>query len=199
MFKTIISLWFLALLSSQPLQAQDSNVIEELNPFSPDIEQTLRDLDEAYERETGLSPFIYGDEKAAKCYRSECKIWIVVDKSYQDLTLYIDGYYSGSWDVSTGKSGYSTPNFDRHPNGRIYDRYTSTKYPNGDWNGLGNMPYAIFIEGGFALHGTPQGNWRRLGTPASHGCIRMHPDNAYTINRLVRQYGIYRTWITVQN
>ncbi len=198
MFKTVISLWFLVFISLSNAHTQETNVIEELNPFSPDIEDTLYELDQIYEEETGKSPYLYGDDKAAKCYRSSCKVWIVVDKSDQDLTLYIDGYHNGVWDVSTGKAGYGTPNFDRHPNGRIYDRYSSTRYPGGDWQGLGNMPYAIFIQGGFALHGTPQGNWRRLGTPASHGCIRMLPDNAQWLNLLVRKYGIYRVWITVQ-
>lgn len=177
-----------------------TNIIEELNPFDPNIEQTLQELDRIYEEETGLSPFLEGDEMdKATCKRQDCIVWIRVDKSDQSLTLYIDGRRRGKWDVSTGVAGYRTPNFDRHPNGRIYNRYSSTRYPGGDWQGLGNMPYAIFIQGGFALHGTPQGNWSRLGTPASHGCIRMLPENAQQLNLLVRKYGIYKTWITVEN
>jgi len=114
------------------------------------------------------------------------------------MYVYINGSLQASWSVSTGMPGYGTPDFDKHPDGRIYDRYTSTKYPGGDWNGLGNMPYAVFIRGGFALHGTPRSNWSKLGRPASHGCIRMHPDNAYWFNRLVRQHGVSNVWITVQ-
>jgi len=200
MFRTFISLWFLLLIGTTPQAfSAQTNAIEELDPFSPDIEEQLLELDQIYEEETGKSPFIGEDEQASGCYRSSCKIWVVINKTEQDLTLYIDGYYSGRWDVSTGLRSHETPDFDRHPNGRIYDRYTSTKYPNGDYRGLGNMPYAIFIQGGFAMHGTPEASWWRLGTRASHGCIRMHPDNAQRVNLLVRKYGIYRTWVTVRD
>ena len=93
---------------------------------------------------------------------------------------------------------FPTPYMDQNPNGRIYDRYTSVTNPGGDYNGLGNMPYAVFIRGGYAVHGTTRGNWPNLGKPASKGCIRLHPDNGFIFNRLVRSYGIYRTWITVE-
>jgi lipoprotein-anchoring transpeptidase ErfK/SrfK len=59
------------------------------------------------------------------------------------------------------------------------------------------MPYAVFIEGGFAIHGTMRSNWKYLGQRASHGCVRLHPDNAFIVNRLVRQYGVENTWIQV--
>lgn len=199
MLKSLLPLTLLLALSVGPLAANETNIIEELNPFDPNIEQTLEELDFIYEQETGLSPFLESTEDKATCYRKDCKVWIRVSKSDQNLTLYIDGRRRGRWDVSTGIARYSTPNFDRHPNGRVYNRYTSTRYPGGDYQGLGNMPYAIFIQGGFALHGTPQGNWSRLGSPASHGCIRMHPDNAQQLNLLVRKYGIYKVWITVEN
>ncbi|MFP5491413.1 MAG: L,D-transpeptidase family protein [Bacteriovoracia bacterium] len=44
-----------------------------------------------------------------------------------------------------------------------------------------------------------RGNWPKLGLKASHGCIRMHPDNGKIFNRLVRSVGISQTWITVRN
>lgn len=201
------------LLTTTPVNAQTSpatedesipNMIEDLNPFDPNIEETLRYYDKIYEEETGKpahlenTNFLDDILGFATCVRSECNVWAQVVKSSQRMYLYVNGSLYGSWLVSTGMSGYSTPDFDKHPDGRIYDRYTSTKYPGGDWNGLGNMPYAVFISGGFALHGTPQGNWSKLGTRASHGCIRMLPDNAYVFNRLVRQYGVRNVWITVQ-
>lgn len=178
---------------------QNTGEIEELNPFDPNVEQTLKDFDRVYEEETGLSPFISSEDPGiAGCKRGGCAIWLQIVKSSQRAYLYINGSLSDSWLVSTGIPGYGTPNFDKHPNGRIYDRYNSTKFPGGDWQGLGNMPYAVFIKGGFAVHGTPQGNWSKLGRQASHGCIRMHPDNAYRFNRLVRSYGVSNVWITVQ-
>jgi hypothetical protein len=189
--------------NQQSVQESTTEEIEELNPFDPNVEEILNEFDKIYEEETGLSshleenPFdeIFG---TASCYRSSCAVWAQVVKSSQSMYLYVGGTLRGSWAVSTGVPGYGTPNFDKHPDGRIYDRYTSTKFPGGDYQGLGNMPYAVFISGGFALHGTPQGNWPKLGTRASHGCIRMHPDNAYMFNRLVRSYGVRNVWITVQ-
>ncbi len=176
----------------------DSNVMDELNPFDPAIEQTLEQLDQDYQEATGefaisdlMKPF------GPACYQIECAVWAKVDKSTQSMELYVNGVLQWRTAVSTGAAGFGTPNFDQNPNGRIYDAYTSTKYPGGDYNGLGNMPYAIFISGGFAIHGTGTGNWKKLGTRASHGCIRVHPDYAKIFNRLVRQYGIYQTWITV--
>ena len=172
----------------------------EINPFDPNIEKALQEFDEIYEAETGDSPFLPNLNLpfARGCYRQQCPVYAYVSLSEQRMYLYLHGQQIGSYLVSTGAAGYGTPNFDTRPNGRIYDKYTSTKWPDGDYRGLGNMPYAVFIRGGFAIHGTPQGNWRRLGTRASHGCIRLHPDNAYRFNRLVRQYGIAQTWITVQ-
>lgn len=175
---------------------------DELNPFAENIEEQLAQLDMDYMMATGESPFMIDESNSysvlADCKRIECKVWAQVVRSTQTMYLYENGKLIGTWKVSTGTKSHGTPNFDRHPNGRIYDKYTSSKYPGGDYNGLGNMPYAVFIHGGFAIHGTGKGNWPKLGQRASHGCIRVHPDNAYTFNRLVRQYGIANTWITVQ-
>ena len=180
------------------------NIIEELNPFDPNIEEKLKELDRVYEEETGLSSHLpdYGGVEElfgmAGCYRASCPVWLRINRGTQSFTLYVYGNIQRTGLVSTGLPGYGTPAFDKHPDGRIYDRYTSTKYPGGDYMGLGNMPYAVFISGGVAVHGTPQGNWSKLGKRASHGCIRMHPDNGFVFNRLTRQYGIRNVWITVE-
>ncbi|MEK6774895.1 MAG: L,D-transpeptidase [Bdellovibrionota bacterium] len=118
-------------------------------------------------------------------------------KSQQKMYLYINAELVNAFVVSTGKN-YPTPDFDTHPNGRIYDEYNSKIFPGGNYQGLGNMPYAVFIASGFAIHGTTEPNFKYLGQPASHGCIRLHPTNAYIFNRLVREYGIHNVWITVQ-
>jgi hypothetical protein len=177
-----------------------NNVFDELDPRSPTIEKQLKEMDKDYEQSTGKSSHLEVDlfeMLSPSCYRNSCKIWADVDKSAQRLYLYIDGVLTYTWKTSTGRAGYSTPDFDTHPDGRIYDRYTSTKYPDGDYNGLGNMPYAVFIRGGYAIHGTTRGNWGKLGTPASHGCIRLHPDNGQIFNVLVRRNGISNVWVTV--
>lgn len=179
-----------------------TNIIEELDPFDPNIESILEELDQQYFDATGELPYIEETlddlTNFTTCEKRTCNVWARVMKSSQSMELYINGSLANTWLVSTGVSGRGTPNFNRHPNGRIYDRHTSSKYPGGDYNGLGNMPYAVFIQGGFAIHGTPRSNWSRLGKRASHGCIRLHPDNGYVFNRLVRQYGIKNSWITVE-
>lgn len=176
---------------------------DELNPYAENIEDQLAQLDMDYMMATGESPFMIDESNTyssvlADCKRIGCKVWAQVVRSKQALYLYENGQLIATWKVSTGSPGHGTPNFDRHPNGRIYDKYTSSKYPGGDYNGLGNMPYAVFIDGGFAIHGTGKSNWPKLGQKASHGCVRVHPDNAYTFNRLVRKYGISNVWITIQ-
>lgn len=182
----------------------ERQLTEELDPFAPNIEEQLQELDAIYsENPNSILDFndIFNLEtfNKKKCVRKDCPIWIQIVKSKQKLFLYRDGNHTDTWLVSTGVAGRGTPNMDLNPNGRIYDRYSSTKYPGGDYEGLGNMPYAVFLKGGFAIHGTPKSNWKKLGQTASHGCIRIHPDNAYTFNRIVRNYGIGNVWVTIQD
>jgi len=201
----------------------ESNFLDNaaFDPASPQAEAILQQYDRYYEAVTGESAYPTGKtadngdidpavllgspfegliQPAAGCVRQSCAVWAVVSKSSQRITIYVNGSAIGLPDnrTSTGVAGRSTPNFDKHPDGRIYQRYSSSAYPGGDYNGLGNMPYAVFIRGGYAIHGTPQGNWSKLGRPASHGCIRVHPETGRLFNGLVRQYGAANTWITVQ-
>ena len=57
------------------------------------------------------------------------------------------------------------------------------------------MPHAIFFHKGYAIHGTY--HISRLGGPASHGCVRLHPGNAATLFMLVRRYGMANTTIAI--
>ena len=206
--KGLILALILTISTPQAFAAKGNNLFDELDPRSPDIEEKLKEMDEDYEKTTGKSAHIdeyvqafieagLEDLLGPSCYRNTCNVWADVDKSAQRLYLYINGALAYTWKTSTGRAGYTTPDFDTHPDGRIYDRYTSGKYPDGDYNGLGNMPYAVFISGGYAIHGTTRGNWGKLGTPASHGCIRLHPDNGQIFNILVRKNGIRNVWVTV--
>lgn len=175
--------------------------IAELNPFDPNIQDTLVSMDQQYFEQTGENPWeaLFQADFRAGCKRMECKVFALVKKSEQKLYLYVDQQLVNTWLVSTGDTSHETPLLDLHPNGRIYDKYSSTKFPGGDYNGLGNMPYAVFLYNGFAIHGTPQGNWKNLGKKASHGCVRSHPDNAMLFNRLVRQHGITNVWFQITN
>ena len=57
------------------------------------------------------------------------------------------------------------------------------------------MPYSIFFHKGYAIYGTY--HISRLGGPASHGCVRLHPGNAATLFMLVRRYGMANTTIAI--
>lgn len=174
------------------------NILDDLDPRDPQIEEILKFYDDQYYKQTGKSAIIDdGPITKGNCYRNGCPIWAEIKKNEQLLYLFEDGALKYVWPVSTGARGYATPDMDRNPNGRIYDRYTSTTFPGGDYNGLGNMPYAVFLIGGYAIHGTTKGNWPMLGKPASHGCIRLHPDNAFIFNRLTRAYGVGSVWVTI--
>lgn len=188
--------------SADPVAADEESGIEELDPFAPGVEDFLKRLDEEYEEETGLLAFPSATAAIATssvgCYQSTCALFVDIDKSTQTLSLYLYGRFENRWLVSTGSPGRGTPNYNKRFDGRIYRGYMSSKYPGGDYRGLGNMPYAMFISGGIALHGTPEGNWSRLGRPASHGCIRMHPGPAAYINSVLRQVGVANSWVRVR-
>lgn len=194
----------LELSHSEMMSFEQSSALDELNPYDENIEAQLLEMDKAYELETGLSSHLDTSElknKAETCKRNGCKVFLDVSVSTQIGSIYVDGVLKYSVKVSTGSRAHPTPTsgyLDNHPNGRVYDKYTSGKFPGGDYNGLGNMPYAVFIKGGFAVHGTGRSNWPKLGTRASHGCVRMHPDNARIFNRLVRSVGVAQSWIRVR-
>jgi lipoprotein-anchoring transpeptidase ErfK/SrfK len=109
-----------------------------------------------------------------------------VSKARQTMYVYVDGYLEHEWPVSTARGGYSTPSGTYRPTG--FDRYhRSGIYGNSP------MPYSIFFHGGYAIHGSY--DIEDLGYPASHGCIRLHPDDAAELYGLVR--GSYDTRIVI--
>ncbi len=131
------------------------------------------------------------------CKELNCMLYAEVVKSEQKLYLFLNGEPLDTFDVSTGMAGYETPNLNLRPSGPIFQKYSSKKFPGGNYQGLGNMPYAVFLRGGYAIHGTTTGNFSRLGNPASHGCVRLHPDNARVFNELVREVGLENTWVKI--
>ena len=176
----------------------EQNIMDELNPLDPNIDQILEQMDKDYIEQTGKSPFaVPSFLEAAECQKFDCPLYVLVRKSEQKMYVYINGSLEHTWLVSSGGKKTATPNFEGKPNGRIYDKYSSKANPGGDYQGLGNMPYAVFIYSGYAIHGTTKGNFPKLGTAASHGCIRLHPDNALIFNRMVRSQGVLNTWVSI--
>ena len=104
----------------------------------------------------------------------------VVDKSDQKLHLYENGLKKYSWEVSTARKGKVTPT-------GTWNAQWLSKYHKSSIYNNAPMPYAIFYDGNFAIHGTDQIG--RLGTPASSGCVRLHPENAAVLYAMVEQAG----------
>lgn len=118
------------------------------------------------------------------------EIITLVDVSDQTMTVFVDGERAHVWKVSTAGKGYKTPRGMWQPY-RMHSMWYSRKYDNAP------MPNSIFYDGGYAIHATP--HVRRLGKPASHGCVRLHPDDAKTLFHLVLDRGRANTRVVVQN
>ncbi len=119
---------------------------------------------------------------------AQAGIVITVNKSTQRLHVEVNGVPRYDWPVSTARAGYNTPN-GVYGVERLARTWFSRRY---DWS---PMPHSIFFDGGYAIHGSYE--IKRLGTPASHGCIRLHPNNAATLYSLVeRNRGATRIVVT---
>jgi lipoprotein-anchoring transpeptidase ErfK/SrfK len=120
---------------------------------------------------------------------AEANVLVRVGRGSQTMDVSVDGASLYTWRVSTGRAGFGTPAGTFHPQ-RMAARWFSTVYYNAP------MPHAIFFYGGFAIHGSY--DIARLGGPASHGCIRLHPNNAAILFNLVQTQGMHNTTIVVQ-
>jgi lipoprotein-anchoring transpeptidase ErfK/SrfK len=114
----------------------------------------------------------------------------VIDVSAQRMYVTVNGESYGIWKVSTGRRGYGTPRGSFRPK-YLKRMHYSRKYDNSP------MPYSVFFHGGYAIHGTEY--VRRLGSPASHGCIRLHTSNAATLYSLIKRHGRGSTRISIVN
>jgi len=113
---------------------------------------------------------------------SEQKMFLAVTDSRGKTQTYV-------WDVSTGANGYETPKGQFTPTWLSKD-HKSSQYEDAP------MPNAVFFNQGIAVHGTDA--VARLGSPASHGCVRLAQDNAETFFDLVEAYGKFNTRIVVK-
>lgn len=112
-----------------------------------------------------------------------------VNISTQTMTVYLDGSPAYTWPVSTARQGKVTPtgvfrgqSLSRHHRSSLYDNAP--------------MPYAIFFRGNYAIHGTDQVS--RLGSPASAGCVRLHPDHAAVLFDLTKSVGTQNLQVVIE-
>jgi lipoprotein-anchoring transpeptidase ErfK/SrfK len=117
------------------------------------------------------------------------QVVVNIDKSTQEATVFVDGVETYNWKVSTGKPGYVTPS----------GTYTATSmnkiWYSKEWDNA-PMPHAVFfMKDGHAIHGTLE--VKNLGKPASHGCVRLAPENATILFDLVKQNGLKNTQVVL--
>jgi hypothetical protein len=132
-----------------------------------------------------LAPFL----AAAVIGTAQAEILITVDKSAQRMTVTRDGEALYTWAVSTGRSGYATPSGSFTPFRMEADHYSK------EWDDA-PMPHSIFFTKiGHAIHGSYE--TKKLGTPASHGCVRLSPAHAATLFAMVKQDGVTNTKVVL--
>ena len=130
---------------------------------------------------TGLLLFASGAAQA--------KIAITIDKNAQLMTVAVDGVQRYQWPVSTGIPSRETPN-GTFQTFRMEEDHYSKEFDDAP------MPHAIFFTKiGHAIHGTDSEN--RLGTPASHGCVRLSRAHASTLYAMVQKDGVLNTSVTL--
>jgi lipoprotein-anchoring transpeptidase ErfK/SrfK len=117
------------------------------------------------------------------------QILVNIDKSTQEATVFVDGIEQYTWKVSTGKPGHITPS----------GTYTATSmneiWYSKEWDNA-PMPHAVFfMKDGHAIHGTTE--VKNLGKPASHGCVRLAPENATILFNLVKENGLQNTQVVL--
>jgi L,D-transpeptidase catalytic domain len=123
------------------------------------------------------------------CNAARADVAITVDKNNQMMTVAVDGVERYHWPVSTGIPSRETPggNFRAF---RMEEDHFSKEFDDAP------MPHSIFFtKVGHAIHGTDSES--RLGTPASHGCVRLSKANATTLYALVQEQGVLKTTVTL--
>jgi hypothetical protein len=120
---------------------------------------------------------------------ADAAVLVTVDKSAQQMTVSVDGQPRYTWPVSTGKGGYDTPGGKFKAFRMERDHYSK------EWDDA-PMPHSIFFTTrGHAIHGSF--DTKRLGSPASHGCVRLAPANAKTLFELVERQGVLNTTVVL--
>jgi L,D-transpeptidase catalytic domain len=122
-------------------------------------------------------------------HAAEAKVDITIDKNNQMMTVAVDGVERYHWPVSSGIPSRETPNGTFRAFRMEADHF-SKEFDDAP------MPHSIFFTKiGHAIHGTDSES--RLGTPASHGCVRLSKANATTLYALVEEQGVLNTTVTL--
>jgi hypothetical protein len=107
------------------------------------------------------------------------KVLIDIDLSAQTMHV-VSSTGTYDWAISSARDGYVTPDGTFAPQSLQSIHYSKKYYHS-------PMPHSIFFAGGYAIHGTYETRW--LGRPASHGCVRISPENAALLFEMVKEEG----------
>ena len=129
------------------------------------------------------------DSKTQSHSVARTAVLINIDKTKQKMTVFLNGVEKYDWPISTVRAGYSTPS----------GAYTATSmnevWYSKEWDNA-PMPHSIFFrKDGYAIHGSYE--VKNLGRPASHGCVRISPENAATLYALVEKNGLKNTEVVL--
>jgi lipoprotein-anchoring transpeptidase ErfK/SrfK len=144
----------------------------------------------APETQTEISPLSAPPQQSIEATTPPAsKVLVVIDKPTQKMKVFVDDMELYSWKVSSGLPGHATPS----------GAYTASSmneiWYSKEWDDA-PMPHAIFFtKQGHAIHGTEE--TKKLGRPASHGCVRLAPENARTLFALVKENGLQNTEIVL--
>ena len=137
----------------------------------------------------GWEPSLAAETGSEATLPEAASILVNIDKSKQKMTVFVNGIQRYHWSVSTGAPGHSTPS-GTYTASSMNEIWYSKQWDNAP------MPHAIFFtKEGHAIHGTNE--VRRLGKPASHGCVRLSPQNAATLYALVEENGLENTQVVL--
>ncbi|MDP4034243.1 MAG: L,D-transpeptidase [Pseudorhodobacter sp.] len=117
------------------------------------------------------------------------RILVRVSISRQVMEVFHEGRKIHEWPVSTARQGKITPTGQWNGAQWLSRNHRSSLYNNAP------MPYAVFYNGNYAIHGTDQ--VKKLGRPASAGCVRLHTANAKILFNMVRAEGKDNLRVTV--
>ncbi len=121
-------------------------------------------------------------------YPVAAAVLVTVDKSTQHMTVAVDGQPLYDWPVSTGAPGHDTPSGSFKAFRMEADHYSK------EWDDA-PMPNSIFFTTeGHAIHGSYA---KTIGQPASHGCVRLAPQHAATLYKLVKEQGVLNTKVVL--
>lgn len=121
-----------------------------------------------------------------------------VGETGQTMWVYLDNVLLYVWDVSTGREQWeNAPGrryFSRTPVGSWSPYRMTRDHRSSLWGGV-PMPYALWLTGGIAIHGTDAVN--ALGRRASGGCIRLATPNARALYNIVLDVSRAATRVTI--